>query len=255
MHDHHLDDLIIDNINARGKKGKSFLTILALLIVMLIVAIVLTGNLLEQTKQNTLVFEEESSEMIAPELQIKETKEIKKIVQKEMIENLSLETLRNSKTKVPKENKLNLNIQEQIVKSTIDIPKKIKISEEELSHATVSITNEYTQENAENTLPKISNTTKTTKKITNHQIEKIEEKPPILNKEKYYLQVGSFKKTPSTRFLSVITNSGFNYIVGKPSKKGIKKLLIGPYSSRNSAKKALKRVKDRINKSAFIVKK
>ncbi|HSR74204.1 MAG TPA: hypothetical protein VLL31_05130, partial [Sulfurovum sp.] len=72
MHDHNLDDLIIDNIEPKNSKTKSFLTIIALLIVVLIVAIILTRILLKTPDHNDLAFEEDVSEMIAPELKLKE---------------------------------------------------------------------------------------------------------------------------------------------------------------------------------------
>ena len=71
----------------------------------------------------------------------------------------------------------------------------------------------------------------------------------------YYIQVGSFTKTPSTQFLSVIKKSGFNYKITPKAANGTKKLLIGPYKNRASANSALSKVKDRINKNAFVVKK
>ncbi len=69
----------------------------------------------------------------------------------------------------------------------------------------------------------------------------------------YYVQVGSFRTQPSTRFTSVIRNNGFNYTI-KRAGDGTNKLLIGPYQDRASVNSALVIVKDRINKSAFVVK-
>jgi DedD protein len=74
-------------------------------------------------------------------------------------------------------------------------------------------------------------------------------------KNGYFIQVGSFTQTPSARFLSVIKNSGFSYKITPASSTGTKKLLIGPYASRAEVDTALVRVRDRINKSAFVVKK
>jgi DedD protein len=70
---------------------------------------------------------------------------------------------------------------------------------------------------------------------------------------KYFIQVGSFQQTPSKRFLSIIRNSGFKYIISRPNSKGSKKLLIGPYASKSDATQALITVKSRINKSAYVI--
>ena len=82
------------------------------------------------------------------------------------------------------------------------------------------------------------------------RVEKREEKHKSHSSEgSYYIQVGSFSNKPSNRFLSVITNSGFSYKLHSSGK-----LLIGSYSSRANANSDLPRVKDRINKSAFVIK-
>jgi DedD protein len=72
MHDHNLDDLIIGTVPTENTKTKSFLTIVALLIVVMIVAIVLTKILLKTPDNNTLALEENMTEMIAPELKLQE---------------------------------------------------------------------------------------------------------------------------------------------------------------------------------------
>lgn len=96
MHDHNLDDLIIDNIEPKNSKTKSFLTIIALLIVVLIVAIILTKILLKTPNGNGLAFEENVTEMIAPELQLKETPQPQKAK-----EEPSLSNIIESKLKAP----------------------------------------------------------------------------------------------------------------------------------------------------------
>ena len=77
--------------------------------------------------------------------------------------------------------------------------------------------------------------------------------PKSVSTTRYYVQVGSFRTEPSSRFISVIRNNGFNYTI-KRAADGTKKLLIGPYKDRASVNNALVTVKDRINKSAFVVK-
>ena len=96
MHDHNLDDLIIDNIEPKNSKTKSFLTIIALLIVVLIVAIILTKILLKTPNGNGLTFEQNATEMIAPELKLKETPKSEKAK-----EEPSLSNIIESKLKAP----------------------------------------------------------------------------------------------------------------------------------------------------------
>jgi len=71
----------------------------------------------------------------------------------------------------------------------------------------------------------------------------------------YFIQVGATAKSfPDKRFLTKIKRAGFDYIVHGVTIKGkhIKKVLVGPYSTRDGAKNALVSVKANINPSAYI---
>jgi DedD protein len=71
----------------------------------------------------------------------------------------------------------------------------------------------------------------------------------------YFIQVGATAKSfPDKRFLQKIKRAGFDYIVHGVTVKGkhIKKVLVGPYSTRTGAKNALAAVKANINPSAYI---
>jgi len=67
--------------------------------------------------------------------------------------------------------------------------------------------------------------------------------------QKYYIQIGSFKLKPNNSYLSKIKKLGLAY---KILKTDIYTVLIGAYSNEASAKKVLKEVKAKLNKSAFI---
>lgn len=258
MHDHNLDDLIIDNIEPKNRKTKSFLTIVALLIIVLIVAIILTKILLKTPEDNELKVEDDTTEMIAPELKLQAAPK---------------------KVEKPKDELSLSNIIEQEIKHPVAEPKKpeaikkplpVKKEEkaEEILKETVTITKEYTQiPQAEKKPVKVIEVPKPEKVaapvvteipkpvVVPKKVPQTVTPPKAVAKTTYYIQVGSFSQNPSSRFLSVIKNSGFNYHITKASSKGIKKLLIGPYASRASVDTALVRVRDRINKSAFVVKK
>ena len=71
----------------------------------------------------------------------------------------------------------------------------------------------------------------------------------------YFIQVGATAKSfPDKRFLTKIKGAGFDYIVHGVNVKGkqIKKVLVGPYSSKSGALNALPAVKANINPSAYI---
>jgi len=258
MNEHNLDDLIIDTISPKNSKTKSFLTIIALAIVMLIIAIILTKIVLKSPEAEVLNMDE-NTVYISPELTL-QTDEEEEVV------------------KAP------------LIPTTEKIKPEVKVAQEETLHKekadpteveTVKITNEFAEaevkrtEEAEKEALRIAQAKKEkliTEKIAldkaalDKKMQKEaaakraqEEAIKAVDNESithpYFIQVGSFTKTPSQRFLDVIKNSGFNYQITVPSSNGTKKLLIGPYATKPAVDSALIRVKDRINKSAYIIKK
>ena len=103
MNDHNLDDLIIDTVAPKNNKTKSLLTVIALFIVVLIVAIILTKTLLKSPENDELNFEENISEMIAPELKLQEPSKEVKVAKPKEKEELSLSTIIKEKITAPEE--------------------------------------------------------------------------------------------------------------------------------------------------------
>jgi DedD protein len=78
---------------------------------------------------------------------------------------------------------------------------------------------------------------------------------PISPLSGYFIQVGATAKSfPDRRFLQKIKDSGYDYIVHKVVVKGrdIKKVLVGPYKTREQARNELSNVQSTINPSAYI---
>ncbi len=242
--DHNLDDLIIDADEPTNNKAKSFLTIVALSIVVLIVAIILTKTLLKNAEDEALNFEQNYTESIAPELKLETKSELDNID-----DELSLSNIIDKETTPSKDVKDTKDDTDSISKDTIDIdedrPKNSKTKANSNGPAVYVPPVKHIKKVE---IPKSVYTqpSRQTKRYT---------PPPVKKEEKgrFYIKVGAYSKTPSSRFLSSIRNSGFRYIITRPSSSGIKKLLIGPYSSRNSANNALYKVQDRITKQAYIV--
>ena len=72
----------------------------------------------------------------------------------------------------------------------------------------------------------------------------------------YYIQVGAFLKyDPDKRFLNKIKSHGYRYKIKEFEKNGmkIKRVYIGPFSDRASARQALVSIKKTIASGAFIV--
>jgi len=238
MNDHNLDDLIIDTIEPKNKKSKSLLTIIALLIIVLIVAIILTKTLLKTPETDELTFEENMSEMIAPELQLQEPTVKKSIEVSKPKEEPSLSEIIEEKITAAEKPK-------ETVKETLKEEAKEVVTQVESIHETPKVPKEEVS-----TEPIVIK--KEPKAIKKPQV--IEKPKVIKSSTKYYVQVGSFKTSnPSTRLLSVIRSSGFKYHISTADNNGNKKLLIGPYQTRAEIDKIRTKVRERINKDAFVV--
>lgn len=289
MNDHNLDDLIIDNINPKNPKAKSLLTIIALAIVVLIVAIILTKVILKEPNDKLAINQENNSEMISPDLTLQNAVKKEIIQEKLSLETSSKELDTDTDTIISSET-ITTAKKETFTKS--DAPKKTikekvveKIKIEETKPKTVEIAQDIFDDEIEtstnNEAEKLAQEKEATKKKKLAKQERAKQKAIAAKKlakqkaaketkrkeenrkkastqnqgsGRYYIQVGSFRQSPSKQFLSIIKKSGFSYKITAPSSSGTKKLLIGPYASRSSADNALSRVRDRINKSAFVTK-
>lgn len=263
MNDHNLDDLIIDNLEPKNGKAKSLLTIVALLIVVFIVAIILTSVVLDDPKSDNVLIEENDTEMISPELTLQSAAKAKNTKEEPKLTDIIEEQL-NKPIQAPK-------ITQKTVEKVKPV-KKVEAVKEVTEPSTpetnkVQITEEFAQTPAKpevSSLPEKATPAETV--IIAPTAKKVLEKEPVATKPKevvsapkttgmqYFIQVGSYRQSPSKRFLSVIENNGFHYHITAPSATGTKKLLIGPYPDRTAANHALARVRDLINKSAFVVK-
>ena len=261
MNDHNLDDLIIDNMEPKNGKAKSLLTIVALLIVVLIVAIIFTKIILKDPNEGKAVLEESNVEMISPELTLQNV-----TMKKEEKEETKLSTI------IEKE--LNEPVKAPEIKEIVETAETVEVEEvkekvvevEEVKEKTtapqsVKISKEFDQSPA---APKVKPEVKESPKVEEVVVPKT--KPtPVQNKKPetitsvsgqiYYIQVGAFSHAPSSnsRLLSSIKNNGFNYRIKTVG--NTKKAQVGPFKDRASADTALVRIRDLINKSAFVVKK
>ena len=75
--------------------------------------------------------------------------------------------------------------------------------------------------------------------------------PKSTSRKYYYVQVGSFKAKPTQKYLRKISKLGLPY---KVKKTNIYKVLVGPYKKESTARKILPKVKQKLNRSAFISK-
>lgn len=251
MNDHNLDDLIIDNISPKNSKTKNFLTLIALAIVVLIIAIILTKIILKDPQSQSSNIDE-NSVYLSPDLTLESIDTEKEIVKAPHIpttEEVKPEITMPANTR-PANNVNPMKNTHTVDDATIEAEKRKQLKAQAQEAQRQIELNEVKEAKAKE---------KAIAENKQKEAEKIAEKQTKTSVKHivhpYFIQVGSFSKAPSTRFLTVITKSGFQYQITPASNGGNKKLLIGPYDTKATADQALVRVKDRINKSAYIIRK
>ena len=274
MNDHNLADLVVETIEPQNNKAKSALTIVALLIVVLIVGIIFAKTIFNDSNNNETDLVEDTTEMISPDLTPHNVTSKKKEKEEPELSDIIESTL-NEFSIAPKITKIEkpVVVKKEIVETVkIEKPKVEKVKEEVFEAKSVEITKEFDQSQLK---PKAVETPKVIEKPKVVVAPKVEKKAPApkgkpapvkkkapevvtlkpTSKQIYYIQVGSFKNTPSSssRLLRSVKNNGFKYKVRTIG--NMKKVHIGPFYSRDSANTALVRVRDRINKGAYVVKK
>jgi len=237
MKDHNLDDLIIDDIKPEKNKGKGILTIVALLIALLIVAIVMTRVFLSESDQNATTLEQKQEDMISPDLKLDASSQEIEADKKELeqLSSMMEETLID-KPADP--------IKSETVQ--IDEPIAAKPAETKKTAAQEPI-QKPSEKAAPVATPKVAEAPAApAKSAAAKPVHKPAPSKTKASSGSYYIQVGSFSKQPDKRFLSKITKNGFHYKLHKG------KLLIGPYSNDATARRDLPRVKSKINNGAFV---
>jgi len=238
MTDHDLNDLIIgESERKKNSKGKGVLTIVALLVAILVIAIMMAQMVLEEKDENSSLLASENESIVSSELQLDESikdedndnDELEDITT--LLDRKSAEDNKTAQASSENENEVKPDIQEvnDEVPAPVVAPAKVEPKAE----------------------PKPKVEPKPKPKPVEKRPEpakKVETPKPHTSTGSYYIQVGSFTTKPSSQFLRVIKNSGFSYKLHNSGK-----LLIGSYSSREMANRDLARVKDRINKGAFII--
>jgi len=243
--DHNVSDIIPPELGKNtNNKGKGLLTILALLIAILIIAIMMGKMVLEENDENKSIKESQSETIVSPDLQLDNSiKESKK--EKEELDKLSQVIADDNSDSTTNEIKPETSVVDEEKNNIIEVSTKEEVAKQEQESVVDTPAIEPKVEEADTPVVPTVETPKVEKKKP--QVDKSVERSHI-SSGNYYIQVGSFTTKPSGRFLQSIKKNGFAYKLHPTGK-----LLIGPYSSRAVAGKDLPRVKDRINKGAFII--
>ncbi len=216
MNEHNLDDLIIGDPAPVGKKSKSRLAIIALLIIVFLGAILLFKMIWGDTTDDIDMVDKNQTTFVSPEL-------------------------------IPMENNNNKNKNDllPIVKEKLPQPsKKSDITKTEV----IKEPKKVVRKKERTKTPKA-------KKTVAKKIKKKQPKPSALfgeGKPVYYVQVGAFNREPNAKFIQKIKDAGFHYIINKNEKT--RRVRVGPYGSYAEAKAALTDVNSSIGIMGFVVK-
>lgn len=85
-----------------------------------------------------------------------------------------------------------------------------------------------------------------------HRVQKTIKTPSDTNiPQGYAVQVGSFAQAPKAAYLARVKKAGFSY---KVLHQSIYRVIVGPYRNESGAKRALRDIRQKLNRGAFVVK-
>jgi len=242
MNDHNLDDLIIGEPEGKGGKSKSVLTLLALILIILIVGTVLV---------KLITGGEE-------EVQSQESTELTSVVNPKMHST-------QPKTKAPQEQipeELKPIVEEKLPplpkKKTAPAKPAASIKHEAAKKPAMKIeaasAKKKTEAPKKKTAPAAAKKqpAASTKQRSSGKPSELFKKTGDV-KRTYYIQVGSFKRPPTQKFLDKIKANGYTPIIVKTGE--MIKVRVGPYSSYEAAKAKLPEVKTKLGIAGFVVRK
>jgi DedD protein len=248
LHKNELDDIVLEKYEKKEKLKKYAIVAGSLLafffVVVMIVKVVSDSS---SAPQDSLV-EEQIAQQTEPDMADEEFEEVPVVAQEE---NVSGEESLDSVIKevLSKEQALALN-EKSAQKPIQETPKQTSEKKTEKSAKRSKTTAQKPKTNEKKPVT-------TTKKAKSSQIK---QKPKSVIKATpsghYFIQVGAFlKQDPDKKFLAKIKSNGFHYVIKTFNKNGkvIKRVYIGPFQTKNEAKKALPKVKKTITSGAFVV--
>jgi len=234
MNEHNLDDLIIGEPSPVGKKSKSFLAMIALVVIILLLGILLSKMILGTSDEEIALSDKNQTEFVSPDLIPMEGAASKK--------NSDLQPIGKEKLPTPTKPK------KEPVKKVVSKKEVVKVVKKR----------ETTPKTTEKKAPAKEVTEKKVLKKKETQAKKPAKKQPKPSalfgegKPVYYIQIGAFNRAPNPKFIKKIENAGLKYVINKNEKT--RRVRVGPYGSYAEAKAALTDVNSSIGIMGFVVK-
>ena len=255
MNDHNLDDLIIGEPEAGGKRPKSLLTLIGLILIILIVGVFLARLIFSAPETTAEEATTELTGVVKPAGQgtTAQTKgpkaqpaeeipdELKPIAKETLPENSELKPIAapsaspSAKTEVPlpadKPKSKSVT-----PKNPADKPKSKSVTPKKSAPA-----------------PHPEPKPKVKKTSPSELFTKQKSEPSASGDKVYYIQVGSFRRMPNQKYLDKIKAQGYKPVIVKSGE--MIKVRVGPFGSYADAKSKLPEVKEKLGISGFVVRK
>ena len=243
-----LDNIMLDVPNTKNDENKKKYLILGIALVVLFLLTIIIIRLLTNDSSSDVPFDSKDSSKSLEMKKIEENSSIDENFQKIINERLKKEnevqqeaTIEENKSASNLENlspneKLNTTLEETIKKIEEKIEPKIIEEKTNLSNQQKEIV-----------LPKESK--KTVQNLVSSSNNDLV--------SGYFVQIGSFTKTPADSYINKIKNAGFKYKIYKVEVNSVtyNRVLIGPYNSRTMANENIENIKKSLNlNSAFVIK-
>ena len=247
MNDHNLDDLIIGDPEPGGGKSRSFLSLIALVLIILIVGVLLAKLIFSGPEEIESTEQTELTGMVNPAGQAKKQgakarpaeqipDELKPITRETLPENEALKPL-PSPTAHEKKSLAPKKVEKPLPLRTGKTPQTVKKAETS-AKPKIRLETKPKPKPAQ-LFKKVPSTSKTAKTGT--------------TKRSYYIQLGSFKRMPEQKFLDRIKNAGYTPLIIRSG--DMIKVRIGTYGSYAEAKAKLPEIKSKLGIAGFVVRK
>ncbi len=250
MTDHNLDDLIIGEPDLPGGKSKSVLTTLALFAIIVIVGIVLYQLIMSGEETTPKSAEKTELTAIVTQPVRYETKTRRREQIPEELQPIVREKLPTSET------------QSAGRSHSVSAPKTTFIRKPLPTKSNPTPVRESKPQTKRSTVSRPKHTPKTTahtpvkakpSELFKQKKPKTGEKPVAATHKEYFVQVGSFRRPPTKKFLEDMRAKGYRPLLVKSA--GMIKVRIGPYPSYADAKAKLPEIKEKLGIAGFVVRK
>lgn len=249
LNDQELGNIMLENSTSNEENKKKYL-ILGLVLVVLFLLTIIIIRLLTDSSTKEDSFTSEKTDPIEV-VKTTEDKNIEENFQKIMNERIKKETSTTNEDN-NSEDRVN-SIEESSIKKTIEP----SITEKALDETIKRIEEKKTIEKPKPVVVKEVEPEPIVKTEPKKSIKDLVQSSDSSAPKGYFVQIGAFTKTPSNSYINDIRKAGFKYKIYKVEVKGklYNKVLIGPYSSRATAKQNIEEIKKKLNlSSAYILK-